>query len=264
MVSLNAGDELYRTVESVLNQNYNDYEVIVKDGESTDGSLRKLDFIKNNKLKVFVEKDSGIYDAMNQATYYASGDYVIFINCGDKFYNETVLSECAKFIRDTSFCGTLDLSNVIFYGDCFTQNRGYNLIYPDVFDDYVCFTKTLCHQSTIYSMDLLKKRKFSLDYKIAADFEYYVYAYKHGVDLKHIPVVISVYQGNGTSETTKNRRLTLKESEKILKSNFTKKEYIKNYLKMQFRGVGIKRFIVKSSFLYGIYGKVATLYYKKR
>ena len=80
-VCFNAKDKLKNTLENILSEDFDDYEIIVKDGLSTDGSL---DFIpKDEKIKVFSEKDSGIYDAMNKAVEKASGEYVIFMNCNN-------------------------------------------------------------------------------------------------------------------------------------------------------------------------------------
>ena len=89
-VCLNAGNDLSDTVDSILNQTYNDYELIIKDGMSTDGSIEKLP--QNSHIKLIQCKDSGIYDAMNQGIMEAQGDYCIFINAGDTIYcNDTLM-----------------------------------------------------------------------------------------------------------------------------------------------------------------------------
>lgn len=251
MVSLNAGEDLNSTVNSILEQTYKEFEIIVKDGLSKDESIERLP--ADERIKVYKKQDSGIYDAMNQAIEYANGDYVIYMNCGDLFYRNTVLEEIAAKIDIKEDC--------IYYGDCFTANRNYVLEYPDIFDDYVCFTKVLCHQATVYSLNLLKNRAFNLKYKIAADCEYYVNAYKNGVKIKHIPVVIATYQGNGASESNKNIRRAIEEKKEILKENFDKRDYVRTWLKAQMHGVGIKQFLVQRKTMYKFYSKVAKLYY---
>ncbi|WP_304679261.1 glycosyltransferase, partial [uncultured Muribaculum sp.] len=82
-VCLNAGDKLRRTVGSILAQSYPHYEIIVKDGMSTDGSVDKLP--EDGRIRIVRQKDRGIYDAMNQATLLAEGDYLLYLNCGDYF-----------------------------------------------------------------------------------------------------------------------------------------------------------------------------------
>ena len=91
MVCLNAGERLKETIDSILNQKYSNYEVIIKDGGSTDGSIQALP--KDERIHLYEQKDNGIYDAMNQAVGYATGDYFIFLNAGDSFYSDTVLNK---------------------------------------------------------------------------------------------------------------------------------------------------------------------------
>ena len=256
VVSLNAGSAIVQTIQSILSQKDADYEILVKDGGSTDGSLQMLP--QDARIRVIVNKDKGIYDAMNQAAQYASGEYALFLNCGDLFYNDTVLSEIASAICAAEAAGK---RNTVYYGDCYTANRNYTLHYPAEFDDYFCFTKVLCHQATVYPTALLKQRPFDARYKIAADYEYYVYAYKNAYQLTHVPVVIAHYEGNGASETTKNRRLALTERKCALKTHFTKADYYRVWLKAQLRGVGIKHILVCSELLYPLYKKIATMYY---
>lgn len=254
IVTLNSGDDLKKTVDSVINQDYKSIEIIIKDGKSVDGSLEKIP--NDERIKKIVCSDKGIYDAMNQAVDYVSGDYVLFMNCGDTFYRNTTVSEIFKYLIRNDI-------DSIYYGDCFTANRNSVLRYPDKMDDYGCFTKTLCHQATIYPRNLLKKRRFSLKYKIAADYEYYINCYCNGIKLTHIPVVIAYYQGNGASEKKKNRVLGLKESREIRKSNFSSERYNKAYIKSILHGVGIKHFLVQQEWFYPIYSKLAYMYYMK-
>lgn len=254
VVTLNSGEALLKTVNSILAQKNVDFEIVVKDGCSTDESISALP--EDKHIQIILNNDRGIYDAMNQAIDYAEGDYGLFMNCGDTFYSDCTLFEIEQCISK------LSEDKIIFYGDCYTANRDYILEYPEVFDDYVCFTKTLCHQATVYPVDLLKQRKFSDEYKIAADFEYYVHAYKHGYKLKKIPVVVANYEGNGASETKKNRNLGILESEKALKENFSTEEYKAIDRKRKMRGFGVKRFLVSQEWFYPCYRFLAKIFYK--
>ena len=256
VVSLNAGEALLKTVNSILEQQNAEFEIIVKDGGSKDGSIERLP--KNERIRVIVSEDSGIYDAMNQAAQYADGEYALYLNCGDLFYSESVLAEITQAIAaDRAFTAT----PAIYYGDCYTVNRDYILRYPDVFDDYVCYTKVLCHQATAYPIELIKRRQFAAGYKMAADYEYYVYAYKNGYRMVHMPVVVARYEGNGASETTANRRLALTERKRAIKTHFTNKDYCKVWWKAQFRGIGLKHMLVRIHWFYPLYRKAATFFY---
>ena len=95
-VSLNSGPKLLETVENILKQTYKDFEIIVKDGGSTDESLSKVKDLNSPFVKVVETPDKGIYDAMNEAVKYATGDYVLFLNAGDKFYSGDVLERVAR------------------------------------------------------------------------------------------------------------------------------------------------------------------------
>ena len=109
-VCFNAGEKLKNTLENILAQTYGDFEIIVKDGGSTDKSLESIP--EDSRIKVFSEKDKGIYDAMNIAVSQASGDYVIFMNCGDSFYDENVLKNAAVNMSDKP-------DSKIYYGDAY-------------------------------------------------------------------------------------------------------------------------------------------------
>ena len=96
VVCLNSGQRLLDTIESIISQKYQNYEIIVKDGESTHGSIEQLrsSFAeKMEQIRIISCKDSGIYDAMNQACSYATGDYYLFLNTGDSFYDVHVLEK---------------------------------------------------------------------------------------------------------------------------------------------------------------------------
>lgn len=90
-VVYNNARDIERTMLSVLNQTYPNIEYIVIDGDSTDGTLQIIVRYKSRIAKFISERDKGIYDAMNKGLAVATGDYVIFMNSGDTFYEpETV------------------------------------------------------------------------------------------------------------------------------------------------------------------------------
>ena len=256
VVSLNAGIALNKTVKSILEQDIEDYEIIIKDGGSTDGSIENLP--DNKRIHIIQQEDSGIYDAMNQATEFVKGDYIIFMNCGDTFYEK----DCIRKIQYNILKN--NNSKIIYYGNCFTVNRKAINYYPTIFDDYICFSKTLCHQATVYPTEIFSKRKYQLQYKICSDFEYYVNAYCNGYQLQHLPIVIANYEGGGTSETEINRKKAIMEKKIILKNNFSKKKYRKNWVKLQLHGKGICQWMAGSRYLYKIYSWIAGKFYRLR
>ena len=118
-VCFNSVSTLERTMLSVLNQTYPNIEYIIIDGGSTDGTV---DIIKKyvDKLAYWVsEPDKGVYDAMNKGVLLATGDYTIFMNSGDRFYNNDVLAKfsCVEFMDAD-----------LIYGPVYTEKKdGYYL-----------------------------------------------------------------------------------------------------------------------------------------
>lgn len=96
-ICFNAEKEIGKTVKSVLNQSFDDYEFIIVDGMSNDGTLNVVnDIIKyypNKKVRIISEPDRGIYDAMNKGLKMASGEWVCMMNSGDCFASNNVLKE---------------------------------------------------------------------------------------------------------------------------------------------------------------------------
>ena len=106
VVSLNPGEKLFETLDSIKTQTFADYEVVIKDGGSKDGSIGRLRaylekeeaFAKH--IRLYETPDKSIYDGMNQAVAYAEGEYLYFLNCGDTFYGNEVLAEVAQAIGE--------------------------------------------------------------------------------------------------------------------------------------------------------------------
>ncbi|MCR5210543.1 MAG: glycosyltransferase [Lachnospiraceae bacterium] len=217
VVSLNEGNELKKTVDSVLNQTYRDFEVIVKDGGSVDGSPAYL--INEKQVKLIISKDKSLYDAMNQAVEEATGDYILFLNCGDYLMDKTVLAKTAKFIAGHK----ADL----YYGDLYRRKLKSTDVAPDRITDFVCFRNVPCHQVCFYSGKLFESRGYKLRYKIRADYEHFLWCiYEAKATCEHLPFVISDYEGDGISESEANRKIAAIESKEITKKYLGFKRHI--------------------------------------
>ena len=90
VVCLNPGPKLNQTLDSILSQTYPSFEIIVKDGGSRDGSIETMR--EDRRIHLYQESDHSIYEAMNQAVSHVTGDYILFLNCGDLFYDDEVLT----------------------------------------------------------------------------------------------------------------------------------------------------------------------------
>ena len=83
VVSLNTKKDFLKTLNSILNQKFSSYEIIVIDGDSSDGTKDEIENNKRNISKYIIEKDQGIYDAMNKGINISKGRWIIFLNSGD-------------------------------------------------------------------------------------------------------------------------------------------------------------------------------------
>ena len=92
-ICLNEERRIDRTLRSAIAQTFPGVEIIVVDGASVDGTLRRVEKYKHRIARLISEPDEGIYDAMNKGAACARGDYIIFMNSGDFFYADTVLQE---------------------------------------------------------------------------------------------------------------------------------------------------------------------------
>ena len=99
VVSLNTNLKLKATINSIRKQSYNKFEVIVIDGLSKDESIETIYKNKDILNKYLIEKDDGIYDAMNKGIKLAEGTWTIFLNSGDIFYDENILLNFSKILE---------------------------------------------------------------------------------------------------------------------------------------------------------------------
>lgn len=215
VVSLNAGRTLDRTLASIEKQVFTDYEVVVKDGGSTDGSIERLKerLEKNPRVCLVERRDRGIYDAMNQAIESCRGDYYLFLNCGDSFHDEAVLSMMADAIEKEH--AVKDAAH-IFYGNRYSVIAQTQELSAPVMNDFTCFRNIPCHQVCFYSAGLFAKRGYDLNYVVRADYEHFLWSYyvEHA-EFSYVPVCVADYEGGGFSETRQNVKRSAKEHHEI-------------------------------------------------
>ncbi|MCR5120149.1 MAG: glycosyltransferase [Lachnospiraceae bacterium] len=254
VVCLNAGDELKKTVDSILMQRYPAYEVIVKDGGSTDGSLDAV--INDERIRTVVQEDSSIYDAMNQAVALARGEYCIFLNCGDYFVNELVLSKVAK--------ETLKYKADIFYGDLYRRKLDSTDISPDRVTDFLLFRNVPCHQVCFYSRNLFAKRGYKEKYRVRADYEHFLWSVKsEGAKCRHMNITVCSYEGEGFSETAENKKLANEEHREITELYLGKKVYLYRFL-MAITLQPVREKLAQSPLFSSIYHKLKGRLYGKK
>lgn len=213
VVCLNSGGRLADTVASVRAQTCTDYEIIIKDGGSTDESLKQLP--QDEKTRVFCKKDSGIYDAMNQAVAEARGSYLLFLNTGDSLYNDKVLEEIATAIQTKNSIGSR-MPDIV-YGNLYHKALDTVIHASPQINDFTCYRNVPCHQSCFYHRSLFAERGYDLRYNVRADYEHFLWCcYEKKADIHYVPVIVAAYEGGGYSETKENRKLSARQHREIV------------------------------------------------
>lgn len=237
VVCLNAGEKLRVTIESIRAQTEQDYEIIIKDGESEDEITRKYlhrysqeeedtaHTAHGGRIRLYCGKDTGIYDAMNQAVQYVRGDYVLFLNCGDSFYDNRVLAGVKEKILQAEKEGgqqTVQVSETlqtpyIFYGNIYERLTDTLVQSNPVIDDFACYRNIPCHQACFYAVELLKGKAFNTDYTVRADYEHFLRCYyKAHAKTVYMPITVAFYEGGGFSETRENAKRSRREHREIV------------------------------------------------
>ena len=264
IVALNPGKKLIQTVESVYRQSNQNYEVIVKDGGSKDGSIEELRnhlaIWKEMKDKVHIieETDKSIYDGMNQATKYASGEYLYFLNCGDYFFEANVLETVTKIIQSTT-CNSL-----IYYGNIFDELRQFIVTSNPSIDGFGCYRNVPCHQACFYHHSLFEKRGYDLRYKVRGDYEHFLWCYyEQAAKPTFMPVTIATYEGGGFSETKENRKKSHLEHQEITKIYMKKKDLLKYKTILFLTLAPVRTKLSESQKFSKYYNKMKACIYKK-
>ncbi|GAA6184265.1 glycosyltransferase family 2 protein [Aliiglaciecola sp. NS0011-25] len=163
---------LYKAINSLMNQSFKDFEVIVVDGLSTDQTIPSLIGLtkEDDRFKVFSQKDEGIYDAMNIGLRKAQGKWLYFLGSDDEFYSSKTLFNIYEFISSNNIESGLVYGNVEVKGDVKWAKSG--TIYDGKFTDSKIKIKNICHQAIFYNKERkLNCGNYNLKYKLCADWD---------------------------------------------------------------------------------------------
>lgn len=207
-INYNNREGLKKTIDSVICQTWRDFEWIVIDGGSTDGSKELIEQYQEHFAYWCSEPDKGVYNAMNKGIAKANGDYLNFMNSGDCFASPTILEE----IFITPY--TADILYGYMLAGSINGNTCNKRLMKNKIEWYDLYYDTLPHQSTFIRKDLIRRLGgYREDLKIVADWELFVKAIVYEKSTyKFISKKISIYEGNGissSSELRKNERLAI-------------------------------------------------------
>ena len=253
-VCLNAGSDLAETVSSILNQTYDDYELIIKDGMSTVGSIEKLP--QNSHIRLVQCSDSGIYDAMNQGIREATGDYCIFINAGDRLFEETILASLAESVRDGA---------ALYYGCCYNETMQVYSSSPQKLTPFFCYRSMICHQAMIIKRNILIDKLYDTSYRVCADRELLLYiVVGKKLPTKYLSLVIARYKGSGFCETEENQRLMKTEHSRMIKEYYSNSERFRFFIAYHATMPMIRKGIVRNKKLSKIYKRYVRKIYRNK
>ena len=207
-INLNKREGLDETLKSVREQTFRDFEQIVVDGGSTDGSLDVIRANESSIARWVSERDSGIYYAMNKGVVMASGDYLLFLNSGDRLSAPDVLEKL--FCEDPNGAGLL-------YGHVrykMPDGIWHVLPAPAQLTMHSIYAMRLCHQATCFQRELFTTLgPYDVSLHFAADFEYFLRCLAAGARTQFVDVAVADYEGGGLSEV--NSKEAFKECDQL-------------------------------------------------
>lgn len=202
---------LQKTIDSVVCQTWRDFEWIVIDGGSTDGSKELIEKYQQHFSYWCSEPDKGVYNAMNKGIDKAKGEYLQFLNSGDCLHDSNVLEHIGEGKDADILYGALNY---------ITQDHGFLVRYPEELTLHFFLCNSLGHPATFIKSCLLKQKGYREDYKIVSDWYRFIEWFRDGNTFHRIDRVIADFDTTGISST--NIKLVDKEKEKVFDELFGK------------------------------------------
>ena len=230
-VTYNAEATLQRTLDSVAAQDYARIEHLIVDGVSKDKTLSLVQrYVEQNnnrhQIRLTSEPDEGLYDAMNKALSLAAGEYIVFLNAGDKLHSQDTISNivtCAKWRKGNH------RNPAILYGETdlvdndgnFLRHRRLTTPENLTWKDFLSGMR-VCHQSFYARTDLARSESYNLAYHYSADYDWCIRimkkAAKRRIPIKNTHQILTDYLNEGM--TTKNHRKSLIERLKLMAHHY--------------------------------------------
>jgi glycosyltransferase involved in cell wall biosynthesis len=190
----NCADKLSLTLRSVLTQTGVDFECIVVDGGSNDGTIAVVEaFLPDERLHCDSRRDRGIYDAMNRGIDLARGRFLFFLGAGDRLRPGSLqaIAAEAELHRITSA--------TFVYGDVFWDGR--DVVYDGKFSRFKLAARNICHQAIFYHREVFSLLgKFELRYPTHADYAFNIRCFaSRQIKKRYAPVIVADYEAGGVS-----------------------------------------------------------------
>jgi len=190
----NSCETLEKCLESILNQTFEDFEIIIMDGNSNDSTVQIAKNYYNDKIKIFSENDCGVFDAMNKAINRAKGEWLYFLGSDDELYENVTLKKIAYFFKSNS---KIIYGNIIVHQDAGWAKNGQ--IYDGFFSKEKIIQNNICHQSIFYHKDVFNSiGYYNQKYSISADHDFNIRACAL-FEFQYVDLIIAKFKGGGLS-----------------------------------------------------------------
>ncbi len=225
-INYNNKEGLENTVKSVVSQSTPDFEFIIVDGGSTDGSMDTIDKYKSRISKWISEEDKGIYNAMNKGIDMATGEYCLFLNSGDIFYNSKII----QYFISLSLAGDIVYGNLLFTYPNGAKRKG---VMPSMLSFRHMMQDTLWHPVSFIKRKLFSTiGKFDEHFTIVSDYDFFVKAILvHKVSTQKINRIIANFKQDGVSASSENKT-KIEQERREVQLKYFKKEEIEEALKI--------------------------------
>jgi glycosyltransferase involved in cell wall biosynthesis len=182
----NSDATLSNSLDSIICQKFNDFEILIMDGLSTDNTLKTVEEYNDSRIRIYSEKDKGIYDAMNKGILQARGEWLYFMGSDDELYDENVLFDIAAFIK------SYDKLEFI-YGNVVLKKHG--TIYDGKFDRIKLYFTNICHQAVLYKKTMFQTiGLYNLYYVALADWDLNMRCFLHpNITIQYVDRIIANY-----------------------------------------------------------------------
>jgi glycosyltransferase involved in cell wall biosynthesis len=235
--TFNSENTLYLSIDSVLKQTFADFEILIIDNLSVDSTITLAKGFNDHRIKIYSEKDLGIYDGMNKAIYLAKGNWLYFMGSDDRLYDREVLENISNVLKRNQ-----ELNAV--YGNVVSSRFGG--LYAGEFDSAKLYNQNICHQAIFLKKEVFRiTGKFNLKYNFLADYDNNIkWFFSRRVRKKYIDIIVANYADGGYSSLNSDhvflndkRKLFLKFKHKLdfdlciylLREEYKENKKSKNY-----------------------------------
>lgn len=227
-ITYNAEPVLEKTMLSVLNQTNTNFEYCIIDGNSKDNTvsiIQKMEQkiqegafegITADQFKWISEPDRGLYDAMNKGIDLSTGDFVWFVNAGDKVYNSDTLQKIYDLIEIEKDCDFIYGQSIMIDEQDHEIGERHKIAPKVLRLNHFLNGLVICHQSVIVKKSIASH--YNLNYSIASDYDWVIRAFQNSECQGYIDQYLSKFMVAGVS--SQKRQLAWKERFIIMKEHF--------------------------------------------